>query len=203
RRGPGPTRRRTRSSRRRGGRISRPALRSARPGHRSRLTASGSLGIRFVVAQERPPLARDGVSHRTQDRELATRYLGDEPPGAFLVELRARRRGVAPNVQPCQVVSVHAAPDALEQLVRVDQPKPEQVPVGIAQQPIALSDQLIGQLEEALPAHDRGATSGAVGPGSRAAHGGEYIHLLWWTWWRGEALGSVRTIAAPITQPQT
>src|SRR5205823_12643296 len=42
--------------------------------------------------------------------------------------------------------------------------------------------QLIGKLEETLPAHDRGSTSGAVGPGGgRAAHGGECISRPWRT----------------------
>src|SRR5207244_9780865 len=97
RRGPGPARQRTRNSRRRGGRKLRPARRSARPGHGSRLAASVLLGAWLVVAEERPPLARDGVSHRTQDRELAARDLCDEPAGALLLELSAGRPRAGPT----------------------------------------------------------------------------------------------------------
>src|SRR2546428_324224 len=64
------------------------------------------------------------------------------------------------------MVSVHSTPHALEQLIRVEQPGAEQVPVGRREHRLAIGDQLIGQGQEAAPRHDGAA-------GGRGGHGRE------------------------------
>ena len=53
-----------------------------------------------------------------------------DAPFARLVERGARWSRVAADVEPGEVIAVHAAPDALQQLVTADQPPAEGIPVG-------------------------------------------------------------------------
>ena len=92
---------------------------------------------------------------------------------------------VTANVQPGEVISVHPAPDQLEEPIRRNQPLPEGLPGGIPEKPVSLFDEAIRGLQECGARHDRAATM--------LSHGREY---------RGERAGG-RTIVRPPPRGQT
>ena len=99
------------------------------------------------------------IVRSTASFALATSVTKRRCPG--FVQRRSRRRRVATDVQPGQVVSVHPSPDPFEQLVRVEQPDAEQVPVRVGCQALAIGDEAIGGFQEGTPGHHRAAGHGA------------------------------------------
>src|SRR4029079_874709 len=147
-------------------RVTRPAswARASAPAH-AKLSSSGwastaarppirssgryvMLALVLLVTEQRPAVGRHRAPHRTQHGQLGACHLRHEAGGARVIQERAGRRRVAAHVQPGEVVSVHPAPDPLEELVRVQQPGAEQVPVRLIDDALAFADESIGGLHE-------------------------------------------------------